>query len=163
MNKVYLMIGSNEGDRQLNLLKAKELLSMRIGEIISISSIYETESWGYKSKTNFYNQCIILESNFQAIIILKEILEIEQKMGRLRHSNYLSDRIIDIDILFYNDECINLKDLTIPHPRLAERKFVLIPLTEIAPHLIHPVLGKSIDTILMECKDKLMVKKLVIK
>ena len=158
MNKVYLIAGSNIDDRLLNLVRAEELIAQRIGNPIRTSHIFDTESWGYESVHSFYNQCFFLESVLKAEIILKEILGIERIMGRKRHGGSYADRIIDIDILFFNDEIISTKKLTIPHPKLHERKFVLVPLSEIAKDFIHPVFGKSIELILRDCDDKLNVQ-----
>ena len=157
MNIVYLITGSNIGNRLLNLKKAEELIVQRIGNLISTSHIFETEAWGYTSVQFYYNQCFCLESGLGAELILKELLGIEREMGRKRRGGSYEDRIVDIDILFYNDEIINTKTLTIPHPKLHERKFVMVPLVEIAGDFIHPVFGKSIERLLLECDDKLKV------
>jgi 2-amino-4-hydroxy-6-hydroxymethyldihydropteridine diphosphokinase len=160
MNKVYLISGSNIDDRLLNLVRAEELIAQQIGNPIRTSHIFDTESWGYESVNSFYNQCFFLESEMKAEIILKEILGIEKIMGRERHDGSYADRIIDIDILFFNDEVISTEKLTIPHPRLHERRFALAPLSEIAGDFIHPVFMKSIGQLLRECDDKLKVNKL---
>jgi len=153
MNKVYLNTGSNDGDRLSNLYRAKEFIEHRIGNLISISHIYETEPWGYASIKSFYNQCLYLESTLEPENILMGIIGIEREMGRIRSGESYTDRIIDIDILFYNNLIINTKELTIPHPRLHERRFVLVPLAEIAEDFIHPVFEKSIIRLLQECED----------
>jgi len=160
MNKVYLLIGSNIGERSENLNNAAHSINKRIGRIICRSHIYETEPWGYQSKSSFYNQCLLSESDKEALTILYEIQSIEKEMGRVRDRHKITDRTIDIDILFFNDECINLKILKIPHPKIHERKFALIPLYEIAPDLIHPVFRQSIEQLLEECKDRLTVRKI---
>lgn len=160
MNTIFLMLGTNVGKRLSNLTIANELISTRIGKIVSLSHIYESESWGYKTSNNYFNQCIILHSIMEAMNVLIEILNIETEMGRVREGETYSDRIIDIDILFFNKDCINSKNLTIPHPHLHKRKFVLEPLNEIAPDFIHPVLDKSVTQLLHDCEDKLFVRKL---
>lgn len=158
MNKVYLSLGSNKGDRYNNLNAAIEMINNRTGTIILRSDIYETEPWGYKSDKYFFNQCLLIESEMNAKTVLHEVLDIEKVSGRKNHGKKLSDRVLDIDILFFNNECIKTKDLVIPHPLLHKRRFVLVPLCEIAPDLIHPVFNKRIEQLLKECDDKLMVR-----
>lgn len=160
MNKVFLIIGSNEGDRSQNLFKARELILKKIGKPVGISHIYETEPWGYISSKTFYNQCIILNSSLDAETILQEILKIEKELGRTRKGGSYIDRIIDIDILFFNNDCIHSDNLSIPHPGIHERRFVLEPLAEIVPEFLHPVFHKSISQLLDNCQDKLKVWKL---
>ncbi len=160
MNKVYLLSGSNAGERLIHLNRAKELIELRIGTLSQVSHIFETEAWGYVSDQSYYNQCLYLESALEPNSILNEILSIETEMGRKRSGKSYTDRIIDIDILFYNNEIIRTKELTIPHPRLHQRKFALVPLAEIAKDFVHPVFRKSIGQILENCEDKLKVIKL---
>ena len=117
------------------------------------SSIYETKSWGFNSN-NFYNICILLESTLTPELILNKILTIEKDMGRLKTTDQYSDRCIDIDILFFDNMIVNSKSLEIPHPRIQLRKFVLTPMLELTPDLIHPILNKSIRQLELECDDK---------
>lgn len=161
MSNVYLLLGGNIGDMQQNLEDAITNISSKIGKILTISSIYETEPWGFTDENNFSNQVVYIITKLQPSDLLKEIKNIEHLMGRKakRGENYES-RIIDIDILFYDSISFCSKDLTIPHPRICERRFTLEPLNEIAPTYIHPVEEKTISILLKECSDKLKVIKL---
>lgn len=163
MNKAYLSLGSNRGDREANLEKAIQLLTEWAGNIIRVSSLYETPPWKMADETNFINQVLLIETNLKAEGLLNTILQIEILMGRVRTSKGYEPRIIDIDILFFNDEIISSNQLTIPHPLMQERRFVLEPLNEIAPDSIHPVFKKNVMQLLTECKDKSAVRKLVSK
>ena len=157
MNSAYLLIGGNLGNRIGNLDTVRSFIQKNIGKIVSASSIYETAAWGITEQPDFLNQVIIMETEFSATQIMKKILAIENKMGRIRTQKNAS-RIIDIDILFFNDEVINEADLTIPHPEIQNRKFVLVPMYEIASDFLHPVLKVSIKDLLSTSKDKLEVK-----
>ena len=159
MNAAYILIGGNLGDRINNLAEARMNIEKDLGEIIKTSSIYETASWGITDQPDFLNQVLLVETTFSAEETMQIILSIENKMGRVRTEKNAS-RIIDIDILFFNDEIINQKDLTIPHPEIQNRKFALIPLNEIAPHFLHPVFKQSIQNLLSTSKDKLEVRPL---
>lgn len=159
MNKVFLITGGNIGDRKKNLQIAANSIEENIGHIIKSSSIYETEAWGNTNQHAFYNQVHIVESNHTAEEIIKKILQIEKEMGRIRTIKNAA-RIIDIDILFFNDEIINGSALTIPHKEISNRRFVLMPLNELAPNLIHPVLQISISKLLTRCKDTLHATRL---
>ena len=160
MNKVYLLLGGNLGERFSLITKAKYLINEQIGEVIKESSLYETEPWGFEASQSFLNQVIKVNTDLQAQSILKICLEIESELGRERNSTQYSSRTMDIDILFYNDDIINANDLVIPHPRLHERRFTLEPLSEIIPDFIHPKLDKPIKQLLLECKDDSEVHKL---
>jgi 2-amino-4-hydroxy-6-hydroxymethyldihydropteridine diphosphokinase len=123
-----------------------------IGKIITASSIFETTAWGNENQNNFLNSVIEIKTPFDAFTILQKSQEIENNLGRERSDKW-GERTIDIDILFYNNKIINTKELTIPHPLIQKRKFVLVPLSEIAPSYKHPILRKNISTLLSECKD----------
>ena len=159
MNTVYILTGSNLGHRLTNLLTAKEKLVEQIGKIVASSSVYETEPWGKNDQPDFYNQVLILKTEFSPEETMKKILNIEEQMGRIRTTKNAS-RIIDIDILFFNDDIIDTQNLTIPHPEITNRRFVLIPLNELSPGLVHPLLKKDISELLFMCKDTLNVKPL---
>jgi 2-amino-4-hydroxy-6-hydroxymethyldihydropteridine diphosphokinase len=158
-NRAYLLTGGNMGNRAGYLHDASANISNFCGKICKESSIYETAAWGKTDQPNFFNQVLFIETALSADALMKKILLIEEKMGRIRNEKY-GARIIDIDILFFNDEIINKPELKIPHPEIQNRRFVLAPMNEIAPYLIHPVLLKNISELLKECADKLDVKKI---
>lgn len=159
MSKVYFSIGSNKGNRSQLINEAIDKIDIYVGRVELKSSIYETQSWGFKSN-NFYNVCLLIESSLSVESIFNKILKIEKDMGRLKSGNKYSDRCIDIDILFVEDIIVNSKNLIIPHPRLHLRKFVLTPMLDLAPDLIHPILNKSIKQLELECDDNDQPKKI---
>lgn len=156
MNQLILITGSNIGNRKKSLETAAALIRKHIGKIIRSSKIYETDAWGITNQATFYNQVLIAESKFSPQKVIQKVLEIEEKMGRVRTIKNAA-RIIDIDILFFNNETVNEQNLIIPHQEIANRRFVLIPLNELVPEMIHPVLKKSIAHLLSICKDPLKV------
>ncbi len=141
-NSIFLSLGSNLGDRESNLLTAIKEIS-EFSDLKSQSSIYETSPMGYKDQGHFLNQVIEISTELSALELIFRIEEIEHKMGRIRETKN-GPRTIDIDILFYGQEIINQQNLKIPHPRIEERKFVLIPMEEIAPEYPHPISKKTI-------------------
>lgn len=162
MNHVYLALGSNRGDRQNNLLTAIKKLEEEAGKIALVSSLYETQPWQMNDATHFLNQVILLDTGLTAPNLIKVIFTIEESLGRARsNSNVYEPRTIDIDILFFNNEILNSSILTIPHPQIAKRRFVLEPLSEIAPAYIHPQLNKSVTELLSSCTDEHSISKLV--
>jgi 2-amino-4-hydroxy-6-hydroxymethyldihydropteridine diphosphokinase len=158
-NYVFLSLGTNLGDREANLIKALELIGKSIGQIDSRSGIYETEPWGFQSENNFLNMVIKVHTKFKPNDLIKKILHIEDQLGRIRDSRKYISRTIDVDILFYGNMVIDNYDLTIPHPLMQDRKFVLVPLCDIAPEMIHPVLKKTFRALLEECSDESIVKR----
>jgi deoxyguanosine kinase len=155
---VYLSLGTNIGNRQANLADAVNKICKTIGEVREKSGIYETGSWGFESD-NFLNQVIEVETAINPHSLIADCLQIEKVMGRDRSNKTgYSPRIIDIDILFYDDLIVQEENLVIPHPHIQERKFILIPLNEIIPDYIHPVLQKTISRLLHDCKDEGIVQ-----
>ncbi len=161
MNKAYLILGGNKGDKLNNLERAIKSIEARVGEVVNKSSIYSTKAWGNTNQPDFVNQVIDVETKLSALDLLKEILLIEEELGRVRTEVKWGERTMDIDILFYNDELIDEPNLKIPHPYIKERKFVLVPMNEIAGDFIHPVLKKSIYDLLGKCGDELEVSLLI--
>jgi 2-amino-4-hydroxy-6-hydroxymethyldihydropteridine diphosphokinase len=163
MIKVFLSLGTNLGNKKANLSTAISEIEKNIGHITLYSGIYETEAWGFECEYNFLNQVILVMTDMEPSRLINSCLAIEKKMGRERKKgeNYES-RIIDIDILFYGESIVAENNLTIPHPQLHKRKFILEPLNEIAPDLVHPLLGKSVWKILEECADSGSVKVVLI-
>ena len=159
MNNVYLLLGSNLGDRELFLQEAIQYIENEIAPIVKISSVYETQSWGKTDAPDYLNQVILVQTNIPPQTILKKILDIEIVLGRRREEKWGS-RTIDIDILFYGDAVINEPGLQIPHPELHKRRFTLEPLSEIAPLFVHTIYKKSILELKNELEDGLIVKKL---
>ena len=152
MPELYLLSGSNLGDREKNLKNALSLINNSIGKIVVRSKIYETEPWGVSGQPLFLNQVIKALTNFSPDEVLQKIKKIEGALGRKRREKWAA-RIIDIDILYYDDLVINTRDLKIPHPEIINRRFTLAPLTEIAPDFIHPV-ANVINRVLYEkCED----------
>ena len=157
--EVFLLLGSNKGNRLSYLKKAEEIICSRLGRIESKSSIYETAAWGKTDQQSFYNLVINIQTSLAPNILLDEILKIEIEIGRVREEKW-GERVIDIDILYYGNQMVETENLVIPHPYIAQRRFTIIPLVEIAPDFIHPKLNISQKTLLSNCEDTLEVKKL---
>lgn len=154
--KAYLSLGSNQGERTAHLKKARQLLADTAGLILKSSKIYETAAWGKTDQGDFLNQVILLDTTLSAEALIKTCLKIEAALGRSRGERW-GARSIDIDILFYGSAIIDQAHLQIPHPRIQDRNFVLVPLAELAPTFIHPVYQKNIATLLQNCEDGLQV------
>ena len=148
MAEVYFSLGSNVGDRISSLVEATTRIEKQIGLVKQYSSVIESEPWGFYSETAFYNMVLLVETDLTPHHILSEVLGIEKALGRTRQGKGYANRIIDIDILFYDNIEINDENLQVPHPLLHKRKFVLYPLAEITPGLIHPVLHTSVADLL---------------
>ena len=146
------------GDRAAALQKARELIAAHCGKLLAVSSLYETAAWGKEDQPAFLNQALELETSLGARQLIRRILKLEKQMGRVRDEKY-GPRLIDIDILLYGSEVHHYPLLKVPHPELPNRRFALLPLQEIAPELLHPVLQKTISQLLAACPDPLEVKK----
>ncbi len=159
MNIAYLLLGTNLGNKSNNLAIASQKISLDCGNIIIRSNIYETSPWGVTDQPVFYNQVIKLETENTAQKLLEIILLIELGMGRARELKW-GERVIDIDILYFNNEIINDQNLSIPHPEIPNRKFTLVPLCELAADYKHPFLNVSNQQLLYACKDSGIVTKI---
>ena len=149
MNKVFLALGTNLGEKAFNLLQTISYITKEIGNLTALSSIYKSKPWGFESDNDFLNMVICVETLLSPEEILLITQSIENKIGReKRTNNSYQDRIIDIDIIAYNDIILNSDKLTIPHPLFHERQFVLEPMNEIAPEFVHPVLKKKVSELI---------------
>ena len=160
MNNIYLLLGANLGSPIEQLYEAERMLHKTLGQIVASSSIYESEAWGIEDQPIFYNQVLHITTRFDPFKSLKICQGIENKLGRIRKKKW-GARIIDIDILYFNDEIIKTDNLIIPHPFLHLRNFNLIPLNEIAEDYIHPVLNYSNKELLAQSSDRLNVTKFI--
>ncbi len=158
IHKTFLLLGSNLGDRAKVLAQAQQEISLIIGTVINNSSIYETLAWGVEEQPAFLNQVLLVETKLNPQNLLKAINGIENDLGRVRYKKW-GERLIDIDILYFDNEIVNDANLTIPHPEIINRRFTLVPLVEMASDFVHPSLGKTQTELLAECGDKLEVKK----
>lgn len=149
------ILGSNQGDKCRILRQAVSILAAEAGRVTGKSSLYETASWGFESNENFLNQVVLFETPLSPSHFLDCCLQTEARLGRIRTQDgpRYASRPIDIDLLFYDSLIIETPELQIPHPRLSERNFVLVPLTEVMPGFMHPVLKKTIAQLLAECPD----------
>ena len=157
-NRAYLLLGSNLGNPKLQLEKATRHISKDAGMLKRVSSIYSTAAWGNTLQPDFLNQVLVIDTVLTSEKLMQILLAIETKMGRIRAIKNEA-RTIDIDLLFYGKTVISSPSLTVPHPLIQERRFVLVPMNALSPRFIHPVFHKSIHQLLKECKDTLAVKK----
>ena len=150
-----ILLGTNLGERELLLDRAIAMIGERCGVLLSSSKIYETEPWGFIADNNFLNQVVLIETDLEPHVLLKELLSIEAALGRQRNENIkgYSSRPMDLDVLYYGDLIINDEDLILPHPRLHLRRFTLLPLCDVAPDFEHPVFKKTNKNLLEECED----------
>lgn len=156
MHQVYLALGSNLGNKAQNIKQALDKITIQIGKIVSLSEMYQTQPVDFKSDNNFINAACLIETELTLLEVLDKTQTIEVEMGRNTKSiNYqYKDRIIDIDILFYDNQIHLSSELTIPHPQIQNRMFVLDPLADIAPNMKHPILGVTIDQLRQKLKSR---------
>ncbi len=155
----YIGIGSNLGNREENLSTALSRIGEFAGKIVTASSFYETDPWGFQAENKFLNMVVKIETALEPGALLQSLLEIEKSMGRVRNSIKYTSRVIDLDILFYSNLISEDRELTIPHPHIHERMFVLLPMNEIDQDFVHPVLNESVNSLLKSCRDNSSVVK----
>lgn len=161
MSKAYLSLGSNLGDKTSFLRSAIDQINRSCGKVEACSSFYSSAPWGFESSNDFINIAIILNTSFAPEKLLHRLQKIEILAGRTKKSdNYYHDRVLDIDIICFDDMIKNTPDLIIPHPHMQSRRFVLQPFADIAPHYTHPVFNKNIQQLLLECKDSSVCEKI---
>lgn len=158
--QIYLCIGGNLGEREANLEEAIGFIDINIGDVLGLSSVYESEPWGMTDVPNFLNQVVHIQCELSNEVLLKEIAELEEFFGRERSTGGYVSREMDVDVLFIDNEMVDTEALVVPHPKMSERRFVLEPLAEIAPELVHPQLKQSVAELLKTCSDKGIVKRL---
>lgn len=161
MHTAYLLTGSNLGNKIANLIQANSFIEHFCGKIVCQSAYYETAPWGYLDQPGFLNQAIALETSLMPTQLMATLLKIEALMGRIRTIK-MGPRTIDLDILFIESYIMNTQTLTLPHPAVQQRRFALLPMAEIAPSLVHPILKKTIQELLSDCKDDSDVQKKII-
>ncbi len=164
IKELYLLTGSNRGNRLGLLLSAVQELEIHFGPLQHCSEIYETAPWGFEDPLSFFNQVLVFKTHLPPLQILQTCLAIEKKMGRTRSAKPQTPyegRLIDIDLLLYGDEVLEEPELTLPHPRMTQRRFTMIPLAQVAPETLHPVLKSSMKTLLQNCPDHSAVNRLL--
>lgn len=154
LTKAYILLGGNLGNILYNFNESIIKINEKAGVVVQKSDTFKSEPWGFDTENDFINQVIMIKTKLSAIHLLNTMKEIEITLGRKRGKNQFSSRNIDLDLLFYGNQIIETDELTIPHPRLHLRRFTLVPLKQIAPDLLHPVLNKTVDQLLKDCKDK---------
>lgn len=156
MTQVHILLGGNIGDRQKVFEKATEEICKRVGKPLKSSSYYETAAWGIEDQAPFLNQVILVNTTLLPNELLNTLLDIEKELGRIRFQKW-TERVIDLDILFIEEQVIDTADLTVPHPFIQDRRFTLVPLVEISPNFTHPTYKKTLTELLKTCSDTLEV------
>jgi 2-amino-4-hydroxy-6-hydroxymethyldihydropteridine diphosphokinase len=159
-HQLILSLGGNLGNKAQIFAETSDLIENEIGNVVNASPIYETPPWGFESENRFWNQVLVVETSLDPMEVLQKIREIEKHFGRERKAGTYLSRKMDIDILFYDDLVMKTGELTIPHPHIFERRFVLAPLCNIFPELVHPGTRKPVKELLAECSDNSVVKRL---
>jgi len=149
----YLSLGGNLGNTIEIFQNSMEILTKKVGKITQLSSLYQTAAWGPIPQNDFINQVIEVETKLSAPELMDILLEIELQQGRVRQERW-GPRTLDLDIIFFGEQLISRENLEIPHPRMTDRKFVLVPMTEINPSFVHPKIQKTMEKLLLECKDE---------
>ena len=162
MEKCCVLFGSNMGDKNGIFAQACQLINNRCGRIVAVSSPYESEPWGFETEEWFLNRVIVVETTMAPEDLLRQLLEIERELGRVRHpeTEGYTSRTADLDILYFGSRVICTDTLIVPHPRLHQRRFALIPLCELAPEWVHPIFGLTQAELLERCPDTLVVRKM---
>ena len=156
---IYILLGSNQGDKRKNINDAIKLVIQEAGKIVNRSCMYQTAAWGKENQPDFINIVVELETILKPAQLLAVLLKIEKQLRRVRRAKW-EETVIDIDILYYKDWVVNYSNLKIPHPEIHNRRFTLVPLVEIAADFLHPILNKSNSFLLNECLDQLAVQKI---
>ena len=162
MEKCYVLFGSNMGDKNQIFAQACLLINNRCGRIVAVSSAYESEPWGFEAEEWFLNRLVIVETELEPEEMMQQLLDIEAELGRVRHpdADGYTSRTVDLDILYYGSRIVLTDSLTIPHPRLHQRRFALLPLCELAPQLVHPAFNFTQTELLRRYHDFSEVRKI---
>ena len=162
METAYLLFGSNMGDKAALFEQACTFINNRCGRIVAVSSAYESEPWGFEAEEWFFNRLVVVETALEPEELLRQLLSIEKDLGRVRHpeTKRYTSRPVDLDILYFGDRIVVSEGLTIPHPRLHQRRFALMPLCEVVPNMVHPAFRLTQTELLQRCNDPLIVRKI---
>ena len=162
MERCFILFGSNMGDKNKIYAEACPLINNRCGRIVAQSSAYESEPWGFEAKEWFLNRLIIVETELEPETMMRQLLDIEAELGRVRHpeAGGYTSRTADLDILYYGSRIVLTDSLTIPHPRLHQRRFALLPLCELVPEFVHPAFNMTQNELLKRCFDFSEVRKI---
>ena len=162
MECCYILFGSNMGDKEALFAQACLLINNRCGQVVRVSAAYESEPWGFEAEEWFLNRVIVVETEKTPEELLQQLLDIERELGRIRHPEIqgYTSRTVDLDLLYFGQRVINTDSLTVPHPRLHLRRFALVPMCEVAPDFVHPVLQLTQAELLQQCPDEGLVRRL---